>query len=232
MSLRHDKGGFVLSGIALLLIIPAMLLMASTLMVVETGGQSTNIQGQYDKVYHTGEDLSNVINLMQNNNVWLDDNILKSLTDNCRSATGLLVDVHVVSWVFPIWEHIEDSGENHYAGSIYSWIEKISDNIWDYSFEDLTLGKDNIVDFDYNEPVLQVERVSPGTLKITALMYQGGYHSDIYYSNTFIFRVGNMTDNIGSFKFVSENQLQRRVISISVWDPRGAARYDENINLP
>jgi hypothetical protein len=214
---------------ALLLILPAMLLAASSFKIIEIGGESVSLQAIADKVNYTGRDIGNVIRFMQNNKFPVDDNVLKSLAENYRSATGLLVDI-TAQWVYPLWIHVQNTGVNHYAGTKYCWIERLGQGRWNYSFEDLDAEIGQIVDFDYDEPILLVEKLD-GKLRITVVAYNGSYHSDVYYSDNLLWSgVGGIEGaHVGENKEIDENFS--RGIRIDVRDPGGIAQYIENIAL-
>ncbi len=93
MLLMRDQRGFVLSGIALLLVLPAMLLAASLLTIAGTRGGAVSLQTLSDKVDYTGYDIERVLNYMVNNELPTDSSSLSALAENYRAATGLLVDI-------------------------------------------------------------------------------------------------------------------------------------------
>lgn len=232
MGLRDEQRGFVLSGIALLLISPAILLAASSLKIIEIGGESTSIQVLADKVNYAGRNIVDMIYYMQNNRLPVNDEVLESLAENYSSATGLIVDISS-TWVYPFWIHVQNTGVDHYAGTRYCYIEKLAPEKWNYSFEDLDLGIGQTVDFDYDEPILFVEKLGEN-LRVTVMAYNGGYHSDVYYSNNLLWLGvgGNDHAHIGENKVISENLANLfREISVEVRDSRGVAQYTENIAM-
>lgn len=93
MGLTRDQRGFVLSGIALLLALPAMLLAASFLTIVEAGGEAVLLQSLSDKVVYTGHDIERMINYIQAQGLPIDNITLNELAENYRAATGLLVSL-------------------------------------------------------------------------------------------------------------------------------------------
>ncbi len=232
MRFSRDQRGFVLSGIALLLILPAMLVAAYGLRAIELGGESASVQVMADKVSYAGRNIASTIEFMQSNKVPITDEVLCSLAENSSAATGLLVDISS-EWVFPIWIHVQNTGVNHYAGTRYCFIESLGPGEWHYSFEDLDVWLGQLVDFDYDEPILLVEEL-PGGLNITALTYNGSYHSDVYFSDALLWSGVGGTDHahIGENKTISENLFSLfRTVGIEVRDPRNLARYVENIAL-
>lgn len=93
MGLTRDQRGFVLSGIALLLALPAMLLAASFLAMVGAGGEAVSLQSLSDKVFYTGHDIERLINYMGDSGLPIDNTTLSALAENYSAATGLLVDI-------------------------------------------------------------------------------------------------------------------------------------------
>ncbi len=95
MRMRQDQRGFVLSGTALLLVLPAMLLVASCFAIIEMGGEAAALQASADKVFYTGNDIERVVKDLWGENLLIEnaDITLSKLADNYRAATGLLVDI-------------------------------------------------------------------------------------------------------------------------------------------
>lgn len=229
MRLLRDNRGFVLSGLALLLVLPAMLLVASYFKVVETGGEATAVQIIADKVTYTGKDIERVIRYTSNNYLPIDNTTLRELAENYQAATGLLVDVGPVT-IYPFWIHVIDTGVNHYAGTKYCKITEAGTGKWRYNFEDLDDGIGENPDYDYNEPRLLVERLA-GALRITIEEYEGGYHADIYYSSQLIkgFVGGSERNHVGDIILVNENLTSG--IPVYVRDPNGTAQYFSTVEL-
>jgi len=91
--LNGEQRGLVLSGLALLLILPAMLLAASYFKIVEMGGEATTNQIAMDKVSYTARDIERAIKYLMKTGQAFDNLTLVELADNYRTATGLLVDI-------------------------------------------------------------------------------------------------------------------------------------------
>ncbi len=108
MYLVRDQRGLVLSGMALLLVLPAMLLAASYFRVIEMGGSATSIQTIADKVNYTGHDVERVINHLLAQGQLIDNTTLNALADNYCAATGLLVDISRTDDIVTI--HVRDPG--------------------------------------------------------------------------------------------------------------------------
>ncbi|MFQ5762614.1 MAG: hypothetical protein ACE5PO_06235 [Candidatus Bathyarchaeia archaeon] len=106
MKLRRDQRGFVLSGIALLLVLPAMLLATSFLGVIEAGGEAASLQALSDKVSSVGRDIERMVRYMENNKLTIDNSTLNALAENYHAATGLLVNI----WMEDnrVFENVED----------------------------------------------------------------------------------------------------------------------------
>jgi len=98
MRVGMDQRGFVLSGLALLLILPAMFLSAICLEVVARGGETVSIQITADKVHAAGLEVEDTIKWM-----WLesgapvDNGTLWRLADEWENTTGLLVEISNVN---------------------------------------------------------------------------------------------------------------------------------------
>lgn len=226
--LHHDQRGFVLSGIAILLVLPAMLLAASCFKVIETGGETTSLQALSDKVAYTAHDIERMIKHMDNQMLGINDNTLSALADNYRAATGLLIDIGSVT-VYPLWIHVHNTGVDHYAGTKYCRITDVSPGVWYYNFEDLDEELGETVDWDYNEPRLLVEKLD-GSIRVTVEEYDGGYHSAVRYSGQLLFPwVGNFVDGIGDTTGI-ENAV-KILVPVSVRDPRNVAQCSLAVEL-
>lgn len=94
MRLTRDQRGFVMSGLALLLILPAMLLSVSCLAMVARGGETVSTQTIADKVHAAGLGLEDTIKWMWlQSGVPVDNGTLWRLADEWENTTGLLVEV-------------------------------------------------------------------------------------------------------------------------------------------
>lgn len=226
--LHDEQRGFVLSGVALLLILPAMLLAASCLSIIAAGGETTSLQTLSDKVSYTGHDIERVIEDMRDEKLPTDGSHLSALAENYRAATGLLVDIGL----HPLWIKVKNTGAEHYAGTKYCRIEQVGVEAWRYNFEDLDEELDSSVDWSFDEPILLVERLD-GKLRITLENYDGDYRSDIYYLDNKLWEdvtsgSGSIGDNIEVDEILQpsiNNVSQLNALIIYVRDPMGAARY-------
>ncbi|MEM4188535.1 MAG: hypothetical protein QXN56_05210 [Candidatus Hadarchaeum sp.] len=232
MKKNYGERGVALSSLVLLLMLPALLLAASGLKIIEIGGETNSIQILADKVYYTGKEISETIKLMQRNRAPINDLSLQMLADKYRAATGLIICI-TSDRFYPLWIHVNTTGVNHYAGSKYCVVEKISANIWRYSFEDSDADAGETVDFDYNEPVLIIEKIDEN-LKITVLAYNSHHSSDVYYSKELLWsEVGGIGErHVGETAEIEENCFGPFIlIYIEIRDPNDSARYLENILL-
>ncbi|TKJ26313.1 MAG: hypothetical protein CEE41_02445 [Hadesarchaea archaeon B3_Hades] len=232
MRLKEEQRGFVLSGIALLLVLPAMLLAASCFRIIETGGEAVSLQATADKVFYTGDDIERIINDMWDENLLANNesnvNVkFDELADNYRVITGLLVDL-TPSW--KLWIHVENNGADHYAGTKYCKVEHVAPENWRYYFEDLDEEEGETPDWDYDEPILLVEKIG-SKLRITIEDYTSPYYSDIYYSGQLLWSdVGGTGKNHVGENIEVDGVLQLEV-SVYVRDPRGATRYSSTVEL-
>jgi len=234
MRLRQEQRGFVLSGVALLLVLPAMLLAASLLRVVEIRGETTSLQALADKVTYTGHDIERMIKYMNDKGLPINSETLGYLADNYRASTGLLVDLPGVV-VYPIWIHIINNGVYHYSGTKYCRITEIAPGVWEYGFEDKDEVADPPVDWDYNEPRLQVEKIGDN-IKVTFLGYDGGYSARVYYQRPYENEI--IFERVGPSGYCSDPDRTHTVekvlklnVPVLLGDPRGAAQYSTTVPL-
>jgi Ca2+-binding RTX toxin-like protein len=221
MRRRADERGFVLSGTALLLVLPAMILTSSLITVAWMGGETASFQAISDKVFYTGNDISRLVE-----NIWLDNVLFDNennsnldfvyMADNYASVSGLLVDI-TPTWMF--WIYVEETGENHRAGTTYGKTQRLRDNEWRYWFEDYFDG-------DYNDPTLVITE-NAGQMYIRLESFSGGFHVDVYYGENKLWDNITGEDNHeaserSSWVFDSLTQL---TVAVQVTDATSTARY-------
>jgi hypothetical protein len=90
---RLEQRGLLLSGLALLLVLPAMLLVASYFRMVKMSSDATAAQIQMDKINYAVGDIERIIKYMVKTGQPFDNTTLGQLADNYRVSTGLLIDV-------------------------------------------------------------------------------------------------------------------------------------------
>lgn len=91
--MRREERGFVLSGVALLLVLPAMFLSSFALLAVKEGSEAAATQGVADKVAGTGRHLENQIKWMHGFGISITNARLDSLEQESTGSTGLLVSL-------------------------------------------------------------------------------------------------------------------------------------------
>jgi hypothetical protein len=91
--LVREQRGLLLSGLALLLVLPAMLLVASYFRMVKIGSDATAAQIEMDKVNYAMNDIERIIKYMVKTGQPFDNATLVELADNYRVSTGLLIDI-------------------------------------------------------------------------------------------------------------------------------------------
>jgi hypothetical protein len=230
MKLGEEKRGFALSSMALLLMLPALLLVASGLKMIESGGETSSIQILADKVNSAGKNIAETIKLMQERKFPITDNTLQSLAEKYRLTTGLIIEITTGN-DYPLWIRVKNTGVNHYPGTKYCTVEKISPDEWKYSFEDSDAEIGEAVDFDYDEPILHLEKIGE-ILRITIVAYNSTYSSDIYYYKSLLWEnVGGIGQaHVGETVEIEANRFGLfTLINIEVRDPGNMARYAENI---
>jgi len=93
MMLYREQRGLLLSGLALLLVLPAMLLVASYFRIIETGGETVSLEIAADKINYVGRDIERVIKYLLMAGQSVDNMTLETLAENYRVNTGLLVSI-------------------------------------------------------------------------------------------------------------------------------------------
>jgi hypothetical protein len=91
--LVREQRGLLLSGLAMLLVLPAMLLVASYFRMVKMGSDATAAQIEMDKVNYAVRDIERIIKYMVKTGQPFDNTTLARLADNYRVSTGLLLDI-------------------------------------------------------------------------------------------------------------------------------------------
>lgn len=226
--MKRDQRGFALSGTALLLVLPAMMLAISCLEVIELGGETASVQVMADRVFYSGNDLRRLVETLWRENILADNRPnanrqFDKLRDSYRTATGLLVDI-TPSW--KLWTRSRFGGivRVSHAGTLHCKVARgIGDN-WFYYFDSYQ------VIMDWNDIVLRVSKTENlMTIFIAAfdpiLWWQP---IDVFYENTLLWE-GATRDNVGENRTIAKTtQLS---VSIDVRDPRGAARYSYSENF-
>ena len=223
MRLRGDQHGFVLSGAALLLVLPAVMLSATLLAMVGTGGEAVSLQISADKVFYTGNDIERMLVKMWEENILADNEInanakFARLADNYRAATGLLVDITPRWMLWTLYETKESR-----AGTQYCKTARVSSDNWLYYFESYQIV------LDYDDIVLRVSKEDENLVILIESFDPTLYLPiDVYYENTLLWDDATKA-NVGESKTVAgTTQL---TVSFTVRDPRGAAQYSSTENL-
>jgi hypothetical protein len=85
--------GFVLTGMALLLALPALLLSSCLLAVMERGEEGISVKATADRVSFTARDVENLVKTMNLYHMQLDNLILSGIGRTYEEYTGLLVSL-------------------------------------------------------------------------------------------------------------------------------------------
>lgn len=243
--LWRDQRGFVLSGIALLLVLPAMLLSASFLVSVNIGGETTSLQSLSDEVVYTAYDIRETIRNMKASGMALDNYALHELAENYERNT-ICENVEIEIAPFDIWENIhKPNGESyvHRASGPCCEVKNLGPDTWLYNFEDLPSG-DPDADDDYNEPLLRLESLDNGDWKVTVEnTYTAWYYADVWWGDDNLWMNVNRVPgtNHGSLEpdeglHVGDSKIVSGVpssafVSIVLGDPAGIVHYEENFTI-
>lgn len=87
----RGERGFVLTGMALLLVLPSFLLASSLLVVMERGEEGLSVKAVADRVWFTAKDAENLVRQMDLYHMQLDNVILGGIARTYERYTGLLV---------------------------------------------------------------------------------------------------------------------------------------------
>ncbi len=225
--IQEDQRGFVLSGVTLLLILPALLLSVSFLNVVETGEEAVAVRSVSDKVVTTAWNIERMVSYMDTIGITLDNSTLRKLAENYREASVL--DVKISPGVYDIWENVHESdGDDsypHYAGSKYCEIKAIGEDEWYYSFEDLDPRYNRYPDNDRNEPTLHVKRLDNGDVRVTFVRYDGGYTADIWFEDELLWE--GVGSHVEPYSLSETIRNPARLVHIEVTDPAINAHFEE-----
>ncbi len=243
--------GMVLSGIALLLVLPALLLSATFLTTVEIGGETTAVQGMSDKISFKAYDIKKTLRYRQQHGERLDKEALNRL-ENSYAQSSVIGDISIDYSHFDVWVdydgpstftevHPTEESETLYDNSCI--VKNLKKNHWSYNFE-ASIGEP---DYDYNEPLLRLKRLKNGNWKVTVAptFTHSDVTADVYWGNKLIFddvneEIGYGTDatggagdglHEGESTIVSENVPDTMFITISLEDPGGTVSYNETFPL-
>jgi len=87
------------------------------------------------------------------------------------------------------WDCIEVRGERiSVPEGKYMQIDEIEpEKMWWIAFEDLTEEIGEIPNYDFDEPLLEVTLIKPGTLKVKGLWYTSFYRQSLYFKETALY---------------------------------------------
>ncbi len=256
MSQLNQKG-MVLSGVALLLILPAMLLSATFLTIVETGEEGTAVKQLSDKAFYTAYDIKHTLRNLKSSGRRMDEKVFQGIAENYKQKTGF-GEINIDYAPFDIWVDYWDNSttnppytldEIRPADNINEKHSKISNwagETWYYTFE----AYYSITgDHDYNEPALKITKISENAWKIKVLptfSYSYAY-ADVYWGNTKILNDVNRNDSgyydgspAGDGKWENESKIlstetldipNTSLVTIELEDPGGTIHYKETFAL-
>jgi hypothetical protein len=203
--LRNDQRGFVLSGLALLLVLPAMLLAASCLKTIEVGGEATSLQTLSDKVSYTGYDIERMIKYMTNKKIPIDNSTLNSLAENYRAVTGLLVDIVPTPHIVVLAREKLDQGEEY----------ELETTLFGFELDVEAENKGAVIDVEFEFG--GVENDGQGT-DFTRSIQRDNVLAEVIVGGGWL-----------EVRYTAGTKV--RGVFLSVRDPRGAARYLSTMRL-
>lgn len=243
--LRGNQRGFVLSGIALLLVLPAMLLSTSFFVAVKIGGESTSLQSLSDTVVYIAYDIRETIRGIKDAGLPLDNYALHEIAENYEMNT-ICIRVVIEIAPFDIWENIhtpDGASYVHYASGPCCEISNLGPDTWLYNFEDLPSG-DPTADDDFNEPLLRLESLDNGSWKVTIEnTYTAWYYTDIWWGDQLLWTDVNREPgtnhgslepdeglHVGDSKIVS-GVPSSALVHIILEESTGMVYYEENFTI-
>ncbi len=246
MELLGEKG-MVLSGIALLLVLPALLLSATFLTTVEIGGETTAIQGISDKIDFKAFDIKRTLRYRQVHGDRLDREAINKLEESYEKS-AILGNIEINYSAFDIRvEYYDDSGnkiKEVHATDNACIIKNLKRNRWSYNFE-ASYGSD----YDYNEPLLRLERLKNGNwkAKVAPTFTHSDVTANVWWGNQLIFEDVNENydaEPVGSppaqWAGEGKHEGESKIVSgtpdtvyihINLEDPGGTVSYKETFPL-
>ncbi|KXB06641.1 hypothetical protein AKJ52_01885 [candidate division MSBL1 archaeon SCGC-AAA382C18] len=252
-----DRKGMVLSGVVLLLILPAMLLSATFLTIVETGEEGTAVKQLSDKASYTAYDMKHTIRNLKSSGRRLDEKVFQEIAENYKQKTGF-GEINIEYAPFDIWVDYWADGDDTPPNTLdkirlvdnineeHCIISNWSGETWYYTFE---AYQDITGDHDYNEPALKITKIKENAWKIKILptfSYSYAY-ADVYWGNTKILNNVNENDSgfwdgstAGEGKWENESKIlstetldipSTSLVTIELEDPRGTIHYKETFAL-
>lgn len=233
----------VLSGTALLLVLPALLLSATFLATVETGGEIASTQGLSDKIAFKAHDIKQTLRHRKEHGGRLDNKAFQEIAETFEESS-MLGDVNIKYKYFDIrveynYVDIDDNPEDTWHATDNNCrVSNLKGGNWSYNFEVMASG-----DYDFNEPLLRLESLENGNWKITVAptFTHGDATADVFWGNKLIFEDVNDGDyyersHAGKGKWEGESKIVSGVpssalVHISLEDPRGIVHYEETFPL-
>ncbi|MEM3402031.1 MAG: hypothetical protein QW179_04175 [Candidatus Hadarchaeales archaeon] len=227
--MRGDERGFALSGFALLLILPAVLIGGTLLRVAAFGAESIGLQAVADKVFYAGRDIERLVRKTWDENILADNRpnanaTILGIQENYRNNAGVVAEV-IPTW--KLWTRSENrpnpSGiRDSRAGTNYCKVARGRGDNWFYYFEAYQMS------IDYNDIILRVSRGENLTITVVGFDPVVNWPIDVYYGDILLWD-DVRRENIGLSTTVAGTiQL---TVDIEVEDARGVARYSSSLSF-
>lgn len=244
---KIGQKGVVLSGLALLLVLPALLLSATFLTVVETGGEITATQSLSDQIAFKADDIKQTLRSRKEHGDRLDKKALQEIEESFEESP-ILGDIEINYTPFDI--RVEYSGDYNYisypvvhATDDACRISNLKEGDWSYNFEAFITKPD----YDFNEPLLRLERLENGNWKVTVaptFTHSNAYCDNVKWGDKTIFKDvnregegwGSGTGGAGDGLHENESKIVSGVptsvlIELVLEDPGGTVHYEETFSL-
>ena len=222
LRLKEDEKGFVFSGLALLLILPALLISSTYLVAVEQGSETVTAQNMGDKVLYTGLRVENTINRMNYHNMKISQETLDTRKMNYQNYTGLLINISLYRKGGIIDRSPKPEDNEHYANSYKFWRSELEFEVFNIPENDDNLAIDaELTGPKENDSAQENNMRVSDNLELNA----ENYTAWIIVENEDV--VVNIVRDYGKKKVDEDGNL----IEIMVRDQLGVAKSERNLNL-
>jgi len=193
---KLDNKGMILSGMAILLLLPAMFLSASFYNIAETGAEEVRMKQFSARAEHTAFNIKKTIRDRRKSRERIDVRVLEGIARDFERETAFN-NIRVEWEPFDIRARYSFEGDYTYSHWITTedwqcYYANLKPGVWFYTFESMQ----NKEDFSYGEPALRIEK-KENNWEITVLerFLHGTASADIFWGEDQILWNVNSDEN-------------------------------------
>ncbi len=240
----------ILSGVAILLLLPAMILSASFYNIAEIGAQEVTVQQLTGRAEHTAFNIKETIRERREARERIDVRVLEGIAEEFEEQTPF-ENIRVEWEPFDIQVRYSFEGDSSYSHWVtpedwQGYYANLEPGVWFYTFE----AMEEMEDFSYGEPALRLEK-EDNHWRVTVLerFLHGSASADVFWDDEQILWNVNASDNNPAHSswtsavsdadgghMVGENVIVEDVdvipeMRLALEDPAGIVVYEETFPI-